>query len=890
MAGEFDDLIPSSQNNTAAPAPVGNGMFDDLIPQEKSEVSPSDNTPGWQKLISRAGRDIVTGVAGIADIPAIPFDIEQRLLGQKPALSIAEQAGKLYDSGLGVGGTGIAKTRAGRDVDAALSAMAGGGAIKKLASLESLPMGAKVTPALEAMAPKTATQLASFGTAGAAANEAHEEYPNSTVLPILAGVAGSLVPAAATQGIKTAAGLAKNVAGGEPVDNVLASRLAGQDLPAVRDALANSGDQAVLADVAGDSAKGLMRAVSRVPGVPKDAIGDFFTGRTEDAPARVSDILSKISGEDDYFGSLDTRKAARQEQASPLYRSAYDANPSMSSPEIDRILSTPAGLQALRSTATTLQNSGKRLGIPAQELAEQSKLARTYEPGDGGIASGLNLRTLDLVKQNLGRQYTLAASGQHPTPGLPSSILDVKNDLLSELDRLDNTAKAGPKSMKPEGGDYAQARHIYSSSGAVDDAQQVGLTFDKMTPKQIQRYVQSASPSEMDGFQTGMRQNMQNTAGGVGGAPRLINSPNKIAQIKAAFTNDPDGYTAFMRGLQQEKAMKATQNSVMSGSNSDKNLAENGQQVGDMAADVFKGGTLGFLKGRALDYGARVLNTARGITPKNAALLANIMTSKSAGVDALDRLIAMNANSLAQQGIIRSFAMTALRGGVTSAQKTVQPQAEAQAPSQDHIDLLKNNPALAPHFDSVYGQGAANSVLSPPDNNAPNTPAVPPSAGVSPQSSVPQSLIQNEGEWHMAYNDTTGNRTVGIGFNMDSGIAKQVWKQAGIQSNFRDVYNGKAAITPQDSHNLLQVSYHVAQSDARKLVPRFDKLSQNRQSALSELSYQMGYDRLSGFKNFKSAMNNGDFTLAARELVRSDWYDQTQDSRKRQIIEQLVKG
>jgi lysozyme len=125
---------------------------------------------------------------------------------------------------------------------------------------------------------------------------------------------------------------------------------------------------------------------------------------------------------------------------------------------------------------------------------------------------------------------------------------------------------------------------------------------------------------------------------------------------------------------------------------------------------------------------------------------------------------------------------------------------------------------------------------------------------------------------------------------MDSGIARNVWKRAGVSVPFNDVYKGKKAITKKEAHKLANASLKIATEDAQKFFPKFDRLTPNRQDALINLSYQMGYPALSGFKKFKQALENKDYRLAAQELVLSEWYKQTQKSRTRRILEQIIKG
>lgn len=157
------------------------------------------------------------------------------------------------------------------------------------------------------------------------------------------------------------------------------------------------------------------------------------------------------------------------------------------------------------------------------------------------------------------------------------------------------------------------------------------------------------------------------------------------------------------------------------------------------------------------------------------------------------------------------------------------------------------------------------------------------------QSELPEDIRRDEGLRFSAYNDTEGKRTVGMGFNMDSGIAKRIWKTAGVQSAFDDVYKGKAAITPQEAEALAGASYKIAVDDAESFFPNLRKLSPGRRDAIVNLSYQLGGPSLNEFKKFKAALNDGNFRLAARELVMSDYYQQT-PNRARRVIQQILQG
>ena len=75
----------------------------------------------------------------------------------------------------------------------------------------------------------------------------------------------------------------------------------------------------------------------------------------------------------------------------------------------------------------------------------------------------------------------------------------------------------------------------------------------------------------------------------------------------------------------------------------------------------------------------------------------------------------------------------------------------------------------------------------------------------------------------------------------------------------------------------------IAEKDARSLVPGFDRLDDVRQEVITNLSFNMGYTRLSGFRKFLSAVNSSDFDEAAEEMKDSKWYGQVGDRGKRLV-------
>ncbi len=148
---------------------------------------------------------------------------------------------------------------------------------------------------------------------------------------------------------------------------------------------------------------------------------------------------------------------------------------------------------------------------------------------------------------------------------------------------------------------------------------------------------------------------------------------------------------------------------------------------------------------------------------------------------------------------------------------------------------------------------------------------------------LPSDIEAEEGLRLKPYKDTRGKTTVGIGFNMDNPSARKIWSEAGIKAPFQAVKQGRQALTEAEAKKLAQKSYEIAQNDTKRLYPNFNKLSKNRQAALTNLSYQLGGPKLAEFDKANKAIRNGKFDIAAKHLALSAWAKQTPERAKRII-------
>lgn len=83
-------------------------------------------------------------------------------------------------------------------------------------------------------------------------------------------------------------------------------------------------------------------------------------------------------------------------------------------------------------------------------------------------------------------------------------------------------------------------------------------------------------------------------------------------------------------------------------------------------------------------------------------------------------------------------------------------------------------------------------------------------------------------------------------------------------------------ITEEEAERLLSADAAVALADARSF-PWFCILSENRQQAIASMLFNLGIGRFRGFKRLIAALEVGEFSAAADEMLASHWRDQVGD-------------
>lgn len=131
---------------------------------------------------------------------------------------------------------------------------------------------------------------------------------------------------------------------------------------------------------------------------------------------------------------------------------------------------------------------------------------------------------------------------------------------------------------------------------------------------------------------------------------------------------------------------------------------------------------------------------------------------------------------------------------------------------------------------------------------------------------VSSGTSDEEGFSPRVYKDTSGIRTVGIGFNMQQPGARRIWEQAGLSTPFNTVLTGKADISREDADRLHDVMMEKATEAAPRVVKGLDTLSDNRQAVIRDMLYQLGEGEAKKFAPTFKLIEKGRYAEAAARL------------------------
>ena len=126
---------------------------------------------------------------------------------------------------------------------------------------------------------------------------------------------------------------------------------------------------------------------------------------------------------------------------------------------------------------------------------------------------------------------------------------------------------------------------------------------------------------------------------------------------------------------------------------------------------------------------------------------------------------------------------------------------------------------------------------------------------------VKEDLVRHEGYVAEIYLCSEGYPTFGIGHMVNESDMEFTWPVG----------------TPVTDERILDVFHQdcdIAYSDACTLVLNFAGQAVDAQRVLVNMAFNLGRNRLSKFKNMLRYVNEGNYLMAANEMIDSKWYSQ----------------
>lgn len=797
---------------------------------DKPETNLTDEAGG---VLARAGRATVGGLSGAVGMVADPLQqfvtrpLQEAITGEKPAyVPFRTAAMKGYD--VVTGDAGLPRNQLERVVQGGGEALAGGAAF---AGVPKLAM-------------KTATDLVSQIGAGAAAQWATENSDNP-LAPLVMSVIGAIAPQAAQSAIKgTVPTIAKSF--GINPEKVAQVERSGMPLnvPAVSDSPMIKRAANQMAELPGG--KALKKSMDDAFGAAEKSIKSFgYTGKT--TPTTAGETVSKA------FTRWRADSLAKFKGVDDALQAAV--------PDDAPVVTNGKG----KSIAESIISITEDKGLTPRQIAE-----RANHPA---IREMQNL--VDDAARNNG-QLTLGALKEARTKignlPAPNPLMPSKKDALTDR-AYGQLTKLMEDAYEQVGGKEAKAaftkRNILYKNYADEQTAYLG---------KLQKKLGDSPEAIFNTLTTGERI-------GATKAGKILAklNPDELETVRDAMIFQKGGKDNFNIGTWANSYGKMSQEAkaaLFGGDNAALKAHDDLIQAVNNYKDVGKFANFSGTTASAINP---IVRYTAGGSAGGAVL--GILTG-AISIPTLISSAAISAGSAfainkALSGMMASPKYTkllskALTDTATNPQKYEKALIRAFADygvSKDDLQAIQEAPQ-----DNGFDELPEGFTVDAPDVQLPAT--IP--------DTLPQHIKENEGYSPISYKDTTGNTTVGHGINLDSGIARKAWKQAGIQTPFDDVYNGKAAITPQESAALGNYMMRVAVEDADAIYPKMQRLSAPQQEALTELAYNLGRPRLAGMRQFNEAINKGDKINAIRHLMRSKWVTQVGKRRARQIASKLL--
>src|SRR5574343_1927 len=280
-----------------------------------------------------------------------------------------------------------------------------------------------------------------------------------------------------------------------------------------------SGGPATLMDIGGDTTRALARSAANTSPEGRAALNRTINDRFEGQGGRVTDWLRHTFHFPDAQAQQDAlEQTARTVNRANYARSMREGDREIFSPELDRLMGSPAVVDAMRRASVSGKDRAitQGLGGMRQGVTVENGVV-TFTRGPNGVPTYPNLAFWDATKKELDDAANAAARGGRNSEA--STLRDLARTLRGELDTAVpsyQTARAG-------------AAHFFDAENALEAGQ--NFVGKNMSSADARRALAQMSHQERQLFQDGFVSRYIETLSQVGDRRSIL---NQVASSPAA--------------------------------------------------------------------------------------------------------------------------------------------------------------------------------------------------------------------------------------------------------------------------------------------------------------------------------------------------------------------
>ncbi len=622
---QFDETAQPTGTSASVLEPGKNGGPNRLI----MDMSPKKPDRGY---IDAAARGIASGltanfsdeISGLEN--AAPSAIPTTIGGIIPARAIAGGARLAASAITGMDPKAVADYQSARDQTRSLNqaaienypvtSLAG-----KVGGAVLLPIGAGAQAATlpVRMAAGAGTGAVLGGAAGLGEGQGvADSLSRGAVGAVVGGALGGAVPAVVEGVVRGARAVARPFAdairGVRNVDDEAARRVvtalerdraidpqaASRLTPNEFAASAQGGGPASLMDIGGETTRALARSAANTSPEGRAVLNRAVNDRFEGQSGRVVDWLRRTFHYPDAAAQQEALdQVSRNVNRANYGRAMREGDREIFSPELDRLMGSPAVVEAMRRASTSGKDRAitQGLGAMRQGVTVENGVV-TFTRGRSGAPTYPNLAFWDATKRELDDAASAAArTGRNGEAGV---LGDLARTLRTELDQAVpsyQTARAG-------------ASRFFDAENALEAGQ--NFVAKSMTANEARRALAQMAPQERQLFQDGFVSRFIETLNNVGDRRSILNqiAASPAAREKLNMALGPQRAAELEAGLRVEGIMDLARNAVQGNSTTARQLAELGLAGG--AYGLSGGGINPFTDPGAVVNAAIIYGAARG--------------------------------------------------------------------------------------------------------------------------------------------------------------------------------------------------------------------------------------------------------------------------------------